>query len=532
MIQYILECIAFQLVFLIIYDLFLKRETFFQWNRAYLIGTYMLSIVLPWIKIEAFRTKVTTNFTGYSEFLWNLNQQPVLLNSQTVEAPLFTSQELIFLIGAILASVWFGIKMWRLYQLRKQGDVHYFRNFTQILIPKSSVAFSFFKSIFLGESLPKKEYEAIISHELVHIRQRHTLDFLFFELMRIISWFNPLVYVYQSRISELHEFIADAQVPKTERKAHYDLLLSQVFQTQHISFVNQFFKSSLIKKRIVMLNKSKSNKVWQLKYFLLVPLIVGMLFYTSCEQDISPSDKFSPNLIVEGSNLTLKLNDLNNSTEEEEHEKTKVFAYMRNNVKNGTLLIIDNLKNHMKIIFKEGEVVNVSSMMENEDLNSDNNSEVQSLAHLYNQLVAERKRLLESTDESNQIIINLDNQLQSIKEAMVTLPFAIVDEVPIFPGCENATDKKNCFNEMMQNHISANFKYPEEAQDKGIQGRVNAMFVILRDGSISDVKMRGPDKMLEDEVGRIISKLPKMKPGKQKGRKVNVPYSIPVTFKL
>ncbi len=284
MIQYILECIAFQLVFLVIYDFFLKQETFFQWNRVYLIGTYALSIILPLIKIEAFRTKVPSNFTGYSEFLWNLDQQPILLSSQTVETPLLSSQEKVFLVGAIMASIWFGIKMWRLYQLRKQGDVHYFKNFTQILIPKSSIAFSFFKSIFLGERLPKKEYEAIISHELVHIKQRHTLDLLFFELMRIINWFNPLVYVYQNRISELHEFIADAQVPKTEREAHYDLLLSQAFQTQNISFVNQFFKSSLtrlnvlgrifslgsqygqVKKRIVMLNKTKSKKVWQLKY--------------------------------------------------------------------------------------------------------------------------------------------------------------------------------------------------------------------------------------------------------------------------
>ena len=185
MIQYILECIAFQLVFLVIYDFFLKQETFFQWNRAYLIGTYALSTILPLIKIEAFRTNVPTNFTGYSEFLWNLDQQPILLNSQTVETPLLSSQEKIFLVGAILASIWFGVKMWRLYQLRKQGDIRYFRNFTQILIPKSSVAFSFFKSIFLGESVPKKEYEAIIFHELVHIKQRHTLDLLFFEMMRI-----------------------------------------------------------------------------------------------------------------------------------------------------------------------------------------------------------------------------------------------------------------------------------------------------------------------------------------------------------
>lgn len=285
MIQYILECIAFQLVFLLIYDLFLKRETFFQWNRVYLIGTYAIALLLPWVKIEAFKTEIPATFNGYSEFLWSLKQQPVVLNSETVETVSFTWQEALFISGMILAALWFGFKLWRLFQLKRKGKVSRFRNFTQVLVPESSIAFSFFKSIFLGDKLAEHDRPFVISHELVHIRQRHTLDLLFFELMRMVSWFNPLVYVYQNRISELHEFIADAQVPKTEINAHYELLLSQIFQTQHISFVNQFFKSSLIKKRIVMLQKSKSKKVWQLKYVLLVPMILGMLAYTSIEQE-------------------------------------------------------------------------------------------------------------------------------------------------------------------------------------------------------------------------------------------------------
>jgi beta-lactamase regulating signal transducer with metallopeptidase domain len=78
--------------------------------------------------------------------------------------------------------------------------------------------------------------------------------------MRIVAWFNPLVYVYQNRISEVHEYIADAEVAKTHKKEQYQLLLTQVFKTQYISFINPFFKSSLIKKRIVMLQKSKSKK--------------------------------------------------------------------------------------------------------------------------------------------------------------------------------------------------------------------------------------------------------------------------------
>ena len=114
----------------------------------------------------------------------------------------------------------------------------------------------------------------------------------------------------------------------------------------------------------------------------------------------------------------------------------------------------------------------------------------------------------------------------------VEVPFAVVEEVPIFPGCEDATDKRACFNEKIQLHISKNFNYPQAAQDANIEGRVNTMFMITSEGVIENIKMRGPDKFLEDEVERIIKRLPNMTPGKNEGKPVNVPYSIPVTFKL
>lgn len=84
----------------------------------------------------------------------------------------------------------------------------------------------------------------------------------------------------------------------------------------------------------------------------------------------------------------------------------------------------------------------------------------------------------------------------------------------------------------MNKHIRKNFQYPEIAQEMGIQGRVSVRFVIQKDGSIGQVQMRGPDKNLEKEAARIIGKLPKMTPGKQRGRAVRVPFSLPITFRL
>lgn len=110
--------------------------------------------------------------------------------------------------------------------------------------------------------------------------------------------------------------------------------------------------------------------------------------------------------------------------------------------------------------------------------------------------------------------------------------FIVIEDVPVFPGCEDEKDKRACFQKMMNKHIAKNFRYPEAAQEMGIQGRVNIMFVIQKDGSIGNVRLRGPDKSLETEAKRIIDKLPKMEPGKQRGTPVRVPFSIPINFKL
>ncbi len=111
-----------------------------------------------------------------------------------------------------------------------------------------------------------------------------------------------------------------------------------------------------------------------------------------------------------------------------------------------------------------------------------------------------------------------------------TVIFKLIEEVPIFPGCENEKDKRVCFNQMMKKHVQKNFQYPEIAKEMGSQGKVYVRFVIQKDGSIGQVQMRGPDKNLEKDAARIISKLPKMTPGKQRGTAVKVPFSIPINY--
>jgi protein TonB len=140
--------------------------------------------------------------------------------------------------------------------------------------------------------------------------------------------------------------------------------------------------------------------------------------------------------------------------------------------------------------------------------------------------------VIESTESDEEMIIEdivVEDDFEDID-----VPFAVIEDVPIFPGCERVakSQRRTCFQDQMNKHIRKNFRYPDIAQEMGIQGRVYVNFIISKDGSITNIRMRGPDKNLENEAARIIGRLPKMTPGKQRGRAVRVPFSIPITFRL
>tara|TARA_Y100000768_G_scaffold97527_1_gene71113 strand:+ start:173 stop:880 length:708 start_codon:yes stop_codon:yes gene_type:complete len=142
--------------------------------------------------------------------------------------------------------------------------------------------------------------------------------------------------------------------------------------------------------------------------------------------------------------------------------------------------------------------------------------------------------VIESTETDQEEIVEIEEVEIEEEFDDVDVPFAVIEDVPIYPGCERVkkSERRNCFQDQINKHIRKNFRYPDIAQEMGIQGRVYVSFIINKDGTIGSVRMRGPDKNLEKEAARIINKLPKMTPGKQRGRPVRVPFSIPITFKL
>lgn len=222
-----------------------------------------------------------------------------------------------------------------------------------------------------------------------------------------------------------------------------------------------------------MLQKKRSKAVWQLKYVLLLPLVLGMLVYTSCENDSTTGTDPEGQLSLE--ERLVKLNS-------EIEGKDSLTQNEREQIAKMAQTMLDGMNKSAKTV--DGWTVK-AGINTSEDISED-----------------------------------------------VQVPFAHIEEVPIFPGCEDAADKKACFTEKVQEHIRKHFNYPLEAQEQGIQGRVSLIFIIGTDGKITDIRKRGPHELLENEAVRIIERLPQMQPGKQKGKVVEVPFSIPITFKL
>ena len=113
-----------------------------------------------------------------------------------------------------------------------------------------------------------------------------------------------------------------------------------------------------------------------------------------------------------------------------------------------------------------------------------------------------------------------------------TIEIDELSEVPVYPGCENIRNKTKCLQENIQRHIVRNFKYPKEAKKNKIQGRVFVQFIVGTGGYVDIIKTRGPDDLLEKEAQRIITLLPKFKPGILNGKPVRVPFSMPIIFSL
>ncbi|TXD53292.1 MULTISPECIES: M56 family metallopeptidase [unclassified Polaribacter] len=514
MINYILQVVLFQVLFLAIYDFFLSKETFFTKNRWYLISTPILSFLIPLIKIPSFQKAVPQEYIVYLPEIFLSPEkaiQKVMQGSNLNDSINYIS--ILFWLGVCFFSILFLMKLGKIINLIKKYKAEQQDDFTLVFIPNQTKAFSFFNYIFLGKEIPFSQQEKIIQHEMVHSKQKHSIDLLFFEFLKIVMWFNPMIYLYQKRITLLHEYISDGIVSKKEAKEIYiNNLLSNYFQVENIAFVNQFYKQSLIKKRIIMMTKKQSKKMNQLKYLLLVPVLASMLIYSSC------SENSAGDIVESKKELQTRYFEMKEGIETSKGEKeTYLDSYFGIGKPEGVEVAYSGLTLNEKSEYDEvmdkiqkSVKSKFSDMYTHKIFKGKNNRKV--LATIID--FSKMKR-----DDDTEIVTET-------KEAS----FMTIDKAPTFPGCESGD--KDCFSKSVQKHFSRNFDadLPKSLGLTTGRKRVFIGFKIDTEGAIVDVQVRAPHEDIKAEVLSAMSSLPKMIPGEQDGNTVAVKYSIPFTI--
>ena len=530
MLHYILQVIVFQLIFLLMYELLLKKETFFAYNRFYLLLTPVLALLLPLLNFPVLQQAVP------AETLVFLPEVVLGGAGDVTNAPEVSDQSIsvnwwwVIYGSGILISLLLFLKKYRvLKRLFSNGVTTEKDGFRIVRVPDSTLACTFFNTIFLGDRLKEEEMEQILSHEIVHAKQKHSLDLLFFELQKILFWFNPLIYIYQSRVSTLHEFIADAGVvEKVEKKTYYQQMLNTAFSTKNISFINQFFNHSIIKKRIVMLQKSRSRSIAKFKYLVLVPLMLLMLTYVACSDDNEFIQNDSTELTNEDEILKESLRQELLQMEEEGAEFMEIAnAFMTEKDKHiKSKEAFYRFKVYSQYIMERGaERQKEKGTWDAEDAEEHEKMMQKLNSQTYEDYVAFRKTQTPPVTTRTEV-----------DESIGDVPFAVIEDVPVFPGCEDLASndaRKECMSSKITEFINKNFD-TSLGQSLGLKGinRIYVQFRIKKDGEVEVMGARAPHPALQEEAKRVVNMLPEMTPGKQKGQEVGVLYSLPITFNV
>ena len=313
---HLLKSSAVLLLFITIYQLFLKKETFFENNRVFLILGPIIAIALPFI---TFTKTILIQPSVQQE--WYVSEEIIvdpIINETLNWSPILIG---FYAIGLFYFSIRLILQYKKIIKLKKQSEIVKDAQFTHVKTNKRISPFSFFNNIFYyPKQFTEAELFTIITHEKVHVLGKHSVDVLITEIVSIILWFNPFIWWYKIMVKQNLEYLADAKTCAMEidKKSYQYLMLKQTVSSQTLSIINPFF-NSFIKKRIVMINQQPSKKSNQLKLFIILPAIVIFLmsfntkevFEVKNNSSISKEIKTSENAI----DLVIYKNTTNKSLE-------------------------------------------------------------------------------------------------------------------------------------------------------------------------------------------------------------------------
>ncbi len=279
--QYLLESSLCLAVFAGCYWWLFRSKTYFLLNRLYLLISPILSFIIPAIHIELEREELRDQgWLGMESWLDQVNAvqtqvyQPLYQPAPSVSLSLGELLMGIYLLGVLILAWCLGSRLWRIAQLIRTSRKEQMKEYTLVETKANFPAASFFGFLFWNRQ--QAPNAMILEHELAHIRQKHSLDVLLIECCIILQWFNPLMALYRLYIREVHEYLADDYVVRRYGSAYrYAQLLARQWQTSHPTQMLHTF-ASLLKKRLLMMNKIPSTKVGALRYAFSIPVFAGL----------------------------------------------------------------------------------------------------------------------------------------------------------------------------------------------------------------------------------------------------------------
>jgi bla regulator protein BlaR1 len=278
--EYLFKTSAVIAIFYLSYKLFLERDTFFESNRWFLLLGLVTAFILPFMVIPIYVESTSIDLSNYV-----FNTQ---VDSQNAVKPfdVMTYLPVVYGLGVAFFSIRFIIQFISLAFVIIKNKSEIKGKFQYIKTTHNVSPFSFFNWIVYNPiQFSETELDQIITHEKVHVTDRHSFDILLTQISCIVLWFNPFIWFYNKDLKQNLEFIADQETAnKTECKKSYQYTLLKTSVPIHQMALSNNFYNSLIKKRIVMLHKSKSKKINQIKYALVIPLLALFLMSFNTEK--------------------------------------------------------------------------------------------------------------------------------------------------------------------------------------------------------------------------------------------------------
>jgi hypothetical protein len=455
-----------------------------QFNRFFLLFGLVFSFSIPFFTIKIIR-EVATTTTPQNAF--QFMETPTTIVQESTNYWLIFPYAVYGLVSLFLL-IRFIKNALQLFSRSKSNTIVHYNNAKLVLLPNPTLPYTFLNTIFVNKDdyNNRKIENELYTHELIHVTQKHTLDILLIETLKVIFWFNPILYFYKKAIQLNHEFLADEKVVQSHNNVpFYQNLLISKANANPTYYLASNLNYSVTKKRLIMMTKNTSTTRSLIKKGLLIPILTAIVF-SFCTKVVAQEKTTTE------SNTTKKpLSNFQNY-----YQKT-IFE-----IKDESGKVVAT-KKYSELTSKEKHIVPAVILPKNEEFTTENFEKAMTKG-------GPDKFVVDPFDKKNIKVKSTDEN--------AVYNTAGLTEKPEFQGGM----------ELFYKFVGENFRAPEK---EGLKGRVYVTFIVEKDGSITDVKtIRDIGYGTGEEAIRVLNICPKWTPGKIIDEPVRTLYSLPITI--